>query len=191
MKGLKVRGWEVVTVAIFIVMAMAATALARDTYLDLGYNCPSDGVSGTKADQFGFIRCNCTSYAAKKMSEHGVDIHDTYLTVSGKTTHEGWHHAKNWIAATKAAMNAGADISYNTSPKHRDIAVWTGGTYGHVAYVESVDSKGNITVSDYNHDGKLVYASSRTLSIATKGMDPNKKGYPDRYPQYFIHFGAK
>jgi surface antigen len=144
------------------ILAFTGAAFARDTY-DYDSSCPK---SPNKADKWGFFTCNCTSYAADKMNEHGVKMTNTYKQPKGYK----WSDAGNWI---DAANRAG--ISYNSSPKHRDIAWFS---YKHVAYVESVDAKGNITVSEYNYK-----AHDYTMRSIKKGTK--------EYPQYFIHFGAK
>jgi surface antigen len=142
-------------------LVVSGAALAGDTY-DYDSSCPK---SPNKVDKWSFYTCNCTSYAADKMNEHGVKLNNSYKQPKGKY----WSGASNWIAA---ASRAG--ISYNSSPKHRDIAWFS---YGHVAYVESVDSNGNITVSEYNY---------KSYDYGTRSL---KKG-SSSYPKYFIHFGA-
>jgi len=142
-----------------LIMAAAGTGIASDTY-DYASSCPK---YPDRVDKWNFYTCECTSYSADKMNEHGVSLNNYYKGVH-------WGNAGNWINAAKQA-----GISYNTSPKHRDIAWFS---YGHVAYVESVDSSGNITVSEYNYGSRYDYG---TRSI--------KKG-SSSYPKYFIHFGA-
>ncbi len=145
---------------IFItIMAITGTASASDTY-DYASKCPQ---YPDQVDKWNFYTCECTSYSSDKMNEHSVKLSNSYKGVK-------WGNASNWVNAAKAAK-----ISYNSSPKHRDIAWFS---YGHVAYVESVDSKGNITVSEYNYSPKFDY---NTRSI--------KKG-SSSFPKYFIHFGA-
>jgi len=157
----------IINVVFLVIMAITGTALARDTY-DYAGSCPQ---SPDKADKWNFYTCECTSYSADKMNEHSVKLTNYYKSVH-------WGNASNWINAAKSAR-----ISYNSSPKHRDIAWWPAGSgamkWGHVAYVESVDSKGNITVSEYNFGKKYDYGN-RSI----------KKG-SSSYPKYFIHFGAK
>ncbi len=143
-------------------MTIAGITIAGDTY-NYKASCPQNG--GKKVeDIWKFYQCECTSYAADKMNEHGVKFNNYY-----KGSH--WGYADNWIIAAKKA-----GVPYDKNPKHRDIAWFS---IGHVAYVEDVDSKGNIKVSDYNHDLKHDYAF-RTIN---KGST--------NYPTVFIHFGAK
>lgn len=148
--------------ALVFCMSVVGTAIAKDTY-DYDNNCPKPNGGKMVTDKWKFYQCECTSYAADKMNEHKVNLTNSYKGVR-------WGYASNWI---NAASQAG--ISYNSTPKNRDIAWFS---YGHVAYVESVDSKGNITVSEYNY--KSYDYNMRTI----------KKG-SSAYPKYFIHFGAK
>lgn len=148
-------------VCLFTMILMTGTAIARDTY-DYASSCPQHP---DRVDKWSFYTCECTSYAADKMNEHSVKLTNSYKGVH-------WGNASNWINAAKAAR-----ISYSTTPKHRDIALFS---YGHVAYVESVDSHGNITVSEYNGPGHHFDYNTRSI----------KKG-SSSYPKYFIHFGAK
>jgi len=148
-------------------MSIAGIVLASDTY-DYKNNCPKNG-GKMIADKWNFYQCECTSYAADKMNEHSVKLNNSYKGVR-------WGYASNWINAANAAH-----ISYNTSPKHRDIAWFKySATSYHVAYVESVDSKGNITVSEYNYKPYVYSNPMRTIKKGSSG-----------YPKYFIHFGAK
>lgn len=147
---------------VLLLVAVVGVVRASDTY-DYNGSCPQNG-GKMKIDKWSFYQCECTSYASDKMNEHGVKLNNSYKNVR-------WGYASNWINAANAAH-----ISYNTTPKKRDVAWFS---YGHVAYVEDVDSKGNVTVSEYNYSPKYDY-NKRTI----------KKG-SSAYPKYFIHFGAK
>ena len=150
-----------------VVVVMIGNALASDTY-DYASSCPQ---SPDRVDKWSFYTCECTSYSADKMNEHGVGLWNYYKGVH-------WGYARNWKNAAMAAR-----ISCTTTPKHRDIAWWAPSSanhyYGHVAYVESVDSSGNITVSEYNW--------AKPFDYGTRAI---KRG-SSSYPQSFIHFGAK
>ncbi len=56
-------------------------------------------------------------------------------------------HAKTW-----ADVAAGAGYNVNSTPTADSIAVWTGGTYGHVAYVERVEGS-ILYLSESNYYG--------------------------------------
>lgn len=68
-----------------------------------------------------------------------------------------------WGNATSWAMNGrAAGFAVNNTPEPGAI-LQNGGGYGHVAYVESVDASGNVTVREMNYAGWNV-VSSRTIS---------------------------
>lgn len=88
-----------------------------------------------------FVKGNCTWYVAKKMvvSFHG--------------------NAKAWL-------RNGAAAGYRTGkiPMAGSAAVFYGGPYGHVAYVESVNADGTFNISEMNYEG-LYKITHRTLSV--------------------------
>jgi surface antigen len=153
------KKWFLSGIAILFVFG-AAQSFARDTY-DYASTCPK---KHDQVDKWNFYTCECTSYSADKMNEHKVKLNNSYDGVR-------WGDASHWVSAASAA-----NISYNSKPKHMDIAWFK---YGHVAYVESVDSKGNITVSEYNYSNSYDY-DTRSIKKSSSS-----------YPKYFIHFGAK
>lgn len=145
---------------LIFLITISGNAMAGNTY-NYANNCPANGGKG-KIDAWQFYQCECVSYGADKLNEKGIAFNNNYKNVK-------WGSAINWINAAKAAR-----ISYNTSPKRGDIAWFS---YGHVAYVDSVDSKGNVTLSEYNYSPPYGYKySTRTV----------KKGSTS-YPRYFIH----
>lgn len=98
------------------------------------------------ADSWGFITKNCTSYVAWKVNQSG-------------TTFNNWlekgrfGNAHNW---DDNAKKIGMKVS--TTPAVNSIAVWEinkggAGGYGHVAWVEKVNSDGTIEISEYNWNG--------------------------------------
>ncbi|GGI39223.1 LysM peptidoglycan-binding domain-containing protein [Mammaliicoccus stepanovicii] len=74
-----------------------------------------------------------------------------------------WGNANNWASA---ASSAGYTV--NNSPKAGAILQTTAGGYGHVAYVEGVNSDGSVRVSEMNYQGVGV-VSSRTISASAAG----------------------
>lgn len=54
-------------------------------------------------------------------------------------------------------------ISCRKKPAKRAVMQSTSGTYGHVAYVETVYNNGSIKVSEYNYNRPLAYGT-RVLS---------------------------
>ena len=137
-----------------------ANSLATDTY-DYRGVCPTPNGGKRILDKWNFWECECTSYAADRVNERGVPFTSHYKGVR-------WRSAGNWI---NAAAQAGTP--YNKTPRRGDVAWFA---YGHVAYVEAVDSYGNVTISEYNWGYPHDY-HTRTVS---RGSKP--------YPTYFIHF---
>ena len=137
-----------------------ANSLATDTY-DYRGVCPTPNGGKRILDKWNFWECECTSYAADKVNERGVPFTSRY-----KNAH--WGNAINWI---NAAISTGTP--HSTTPRRGDVAWFA---YGHVAYVEAVDSYGDVTISEYNWGVPHDY-HTRTVS---KGSKP--------YPNYFIHF---
>ncbi|MCX4471624.1 peptidase inhibitor family I36 protein [Micromonospora sp. NBC_01655] len=117
----------------------------------------------TGIDPWNFYKGQCTSFAAWALrSRVGVAFHNQY---AGQAR---WGNAKEWVAA---AGNAGVPV-YN-SPKAGDIAVRLGGTYGHVAFVTSVNSNGSFEIDEYNYLYADAY-SHRTVTVGTTNSQFSK-----------------
>jgi surface antigen len=137
-----------------------ANSLATDTY-DYRGVCPTPDGGKRILDKWDFWICECTSYVTDKLNERGVPFSDHYKGVL-------WKSGANWINAATAA-----GVPYNKTPRRGDVArIWL----NHVAYVEAVDSLGNVTISEYNAGHPHDY-SIRTIKRSSAG-----------YPKYFIHF---
>ena len=72
-----------------------------------------------------------------------------------------WGNASNWA---NAAARAGYTV--NNTPKAGAIMQTTQGAYGHVAYVESVNSNGSVRVSEMNYGYGPGVVPSRTISAS-------------------------
>lgn len=100
-------------------------------------NAPIDSL----VDSWGMYNRECVSYVAYRVAANyratgrGYDM--PYWGGRG--------NANQWPGNA-----AGAGIPTGYTPKARAAAVVPGGVYGHIMYVESVNSDGTITVSDYN-----------------------------------------
>ncbi|MFV5768544.1 CHAP domain-containing protein [Staphylococcus sciuri] len=93
----------------------------------------------------------CTYYVFDKRQAAGEPISST------------WGNANQWAA------NAAADgYTVNNTPKKGSILQSTAGAYGHVAYVENVNSDGSVEVSEMNYQGEGV-VSTRTISASEAG----------------------
>lgn len=80
----------------------------------------------------GYEYRNCTDYVQWKEATKGVAVPS------------GWGNGGQWYDSAPAGERS-------STPKAWDAAVVPGNP-GHVAFVESVNSDGTITVSEYNHD---------------------------------------
>ena len=85
-------------------------------------------------DPWGYGCRQCVSYTAWKV-----------LQKSGKAAMY-WGNAKQWPASAKRA-----GYKTGTTPKKGSVGVVTSGTYGHVVWVEKVNSNGTINISQYNY----------------------------------------
>lgn len=75
-----------------------------------------------------------------------------------------WGNANNWANAA-----AGAGYTVNNSPAAGAILQTSQGAFGHVAYVESVNSDGSINVSEMNYGQGPGVVTSRTISAGQAG----------------------
>ncbi len=105
----------------------------------LGYSCPTDnwryystnGHHGYTSWHGGYI-CECVGYAGYKTYEYwGLDV--------------GWGDAKYWGSG---ARNAGYRVDDNPEP--HSVGYYTSGWWGHVVWIENVNSDGTIDYSEYN-----------------------------------------
>ena len=67
-----------------------------------------------------------------------------------------WGNANQWGASARAE-----GFSVGTTPQVGAVAVWVGGTYGHVAVVTAVESSTNIQVSESNYMGRRYIGNHR------------------------------
>ncbi|EJD94288.1 CHAP domain-containing protein, partial [Staphylococcus epidermidis] len=72
-----------------------------------------------------------------------------------------WGNANNWA---NAAARSGYTV--NNSPAKGAILQTSQGAYGHVAYVEGVNSNGSIRVSEMNYGHGAGVVTSRTISAS-------------------------
>ena len=163
---------------------------------DGGYECGR--FDANDADDWGFFKGECTSYVAFRINAADRDIEFT----SGYGDQQ-WGHAACW---SSAAQNAGVPVS--DDPARGAVAEWrhqwrstdfiSGAEcndavtrdnltaekegrpleWGHVAYVESVNSDGSIVISDMNFGDSA--CTLREKYIVRPG-DPS-------WPDNFIHF---
>lgn len=122
---------------------------------------------------YGGYKCQCTSYAGWKAYEaYGVLI-------------SSWGNARYWIGSGSVSKTArGRDGRYHAyrvdhNPAPHTVAVSTSGVFGHVMWVESVNSNGTINISEYNNTASA--ASHREGDFGAR-YNVSPMSY------YFIHF---
>jgi surface antigen len=86
-------------------------------------------------DPWGMYQRQCVSYTAWKVSASGRHMPNW----------GGRGNANQWDDNARAA-----GIPVDSHPRVGDVAVRNAGTYGHVMYVEGVNSDGSIDISQYN-----------------------------------------
>ena len=138
-------------------------------------------------DKWSFAQCNCTSYVAYKLNDpfgigetddiYGIPFKNNYLQPSGKA----WSHGGRWGDAARRA-----NIAVDKRPLPGDAVYFTGGSYGHIAYVEHVDYDSDmnwerIYISEYNFPSPGTYG--------TREITPSSTGFPNK-PAGFIHLRA-
>jgi peptidoglycan hydrolase CwlO-like protein/surface antigen len=104
-------------------------------YRDEGFSMQLGPCSHTDSypdypDRWGYCTRQCVSYTAWAVER------------SGRTAPKYYGSAKNWIYAAPASW-------VHRDPQPGDVAITTGGTWGHAMYVEAVDGD-RIYVSQYN-----------------------------------------
>lgn len=113
-------------------------------------------------DDWGMYARQCVSYTAWKVFQK-----NGYMPYWG-----GRGNANQWPGN---AMAAG--IPVDRTPRAGDVAVMMTGQYGHVAWVESVNSNGTINISQYNE-----------LTSAGWGQYSERYNVSPSTYNYFIHF---
>lgn len=119
----------------------------------MGPGCPS----GDGPDRWNYCTRQCVSYAAWAVER------------SGRRAPFGYGDARDWVWHSQSD-----GIPGGYSPQAGDVAIYTGGTWGHAQYVEAVYGDGTMRISQYNAllDGKY---SEATVSSSRSGW-------------YYIHF---
>ena len=155
------------------IMSPLQMASANSAYVRaIGGKCPPPGVY--KVDAWKFYKCECTSYVTWKLRQNGISFHNYY---KGKR----WSHAYRWENTAKTL-----GLPIGSKPRPGDVALWRKGqgklNYGHVAYVESVNSDGSVNISEYNqnvdHEYTTRNAVKADLYIHFKPSSTTKKSKP-------------
>ena len=117
-------------------------------------------VSQSTTSQVATSYSSSTSYAAKNATYSAASYPTGECTwgVKSQLAWVGpyWGNANQWVASATAE-----GFSVGTTPTVGSIAVWTGGTYGHVALVTAVQSNNSIQVSESNYAGNRYIGNFR------------------------------
>ena len=117
-------------------------------------------VTTTSAPSSNGVSLSNASSAGGNLYTSGQCTYYVYDKVGGKIG-STWGNANNWA---NAAASAGYTV--NNSPSQGAILQTSQGAFGHVAYVESVNSNGSITVSEMNYGHGVGVVTSRTISAS-------------------------
>lgn len=145
MKNFKVS----VVFAVVFMVCFIPRAFAYDDY-------PYKYASSSGVDPWGFYYRQCVSFVAWRMNRDAGTTRAPYA-FSNWMSGGRWGNAANWDDNARAL-----GYKVNTTPAVGAIAqwdAWEGGAYGygHVAYVEHVNSDGTINLSEYNWGTPLGY----------------------------------
>lgn len=136
---------SLVVLSVFTLSSASASVIGNDY--------PYKGKSGV--DPWGFYKGECTSFVAWRMNHLGAKFSNNM---------KGGHfdNAKYWAGNAK---RIGFKVDHK--PNVGAIAQFTGGKYGHVAYVAEVKNNGKtIKIEEYNHVYRHGY-SVRTISVSS------------------------
>ena len=136
-----------------------------------------DGALDAIIDEWRYYNRECTSFVAWRLnSRNGVDFYNYYGGVN-------FGDAGTWGSA---ARSIGITVDMNPAP---GSVFWQqSGKYGHVAWVNTVNDDGTVTIEEYNwlidnsyYDGayhsRNVAVSSASGYIHIKDIDPTPKGH--------------
>ncbi len=92
------------------------------------------GVNGNGTDPLGYGCRQCVSYTAFKVGQR-TGNYPRY-----------WGNANMWPSSAQAA-----GYQTGSTPRANSVGVITAGQYGHTVWVDSVNSDGTLTISQYNY----------------------------------------
>ena len=160
--------------ALLLAIALIAVMIISPSAQALPDDYPADlknkDMNTKDFDPWGFAPRNCTSFVAWRLvNANGFKEFNNYITGKGD---KRLSNAGNWGLAVRGHYDV------NSTPA-KGAVLWTPASkkniYGHVAWVESVDSaNGKVTIEEYNRDGKGHFQDPRR-TLDSKGLQ-------------FIHF---
>ena len=148
-----------ITTTTIIVTTQTATVLV---VLGASYSTSSNNVqvTTTMAPSSNGRSISSGYTSGRNLYTSGQCTYHVFDRVGGKIG-STWGNASNWA---NAAARAGYTV--NNTPKAGAIMQTTQGAYGHVAYVESVNSNGSVRVSEMNYGYGPGVVTSRTISAS-------------------------
>lgn len=115
-------------------------------------NLANSNYDNPVVDPWGMYSRQCVSYTAWKVfQKNGYMPYwggDRYVTINGARVFTSGH-AKYWPVSARAA-----GIATGTTPRVGSTGVITSGQYGHIVWVDSINSDGTINISQYNELNK-------------------------------------
>ena len=117
----------------------------------LGHTTHADAAENNNQQQSTY------NYSTTEVSFSNWYVYDKTGGKIGST----WGNANSWATAAQAA-----GFTVNNTPEEGAIMQSSEGAFGHVAFVESVNNDGSITVSEMNYDGGPFAISTRTISAS-------------------------
>ncbi|KFE41582.1 CHAP domain-containing protein [Staphylococcus agnetis] len=137
------------------------------TASNYNYSAPTTSAPKTTTSNQSYTTSSTSASRTVSKGTSGSNLYTagqcTYYVFDrvGGTIGSTWGNANNWASAAAAA-----GYTVNHTPKAGAILQTTSGPFGHVAYVESVNSNGTITVSEMNYGQGPGVVTSRTISAA-------------------------
>ena len=173
--------WVATALALVGVVGSPAHAGTDDyPYKDAVYVGVSEwSLNGRSWSDWGFYYRNCTDFVAHRMNN--TNEVSFYNTMGGGK----WGNANNW---DDNARRLGYAV--DNTPVRGAIAQTDAGSYGHVAWVDAVNSDGTVTIEEYNYawtgtfNRRTVPASS-FVYIHVKDLDSAPVSSPEGRP-YFL-----
>jgi surface antigen len=151
------------------VPVQASATIGNNDYPSNLANSPKDSV----IDPWRFYNRECVSFVAWRLNN------DNGFGFSNFMNGGHFGNAVNW---KQNAINLFGSSVYNSSPSAGSVAWWNANYHGalsdgHVAYVDSVNPNGSITIEEYNAYPNVGGYTKSTLSPGS-----------GRWPSGFLHF---
>ena len=124
-----------------VVTSSQSQVVEQSTTVSTPSNSSSSSSSSSSSAASNNARYNASSYPVGECT-WGVKSQQSWVGPY-------WGNANQWVASARAE-----GFSVGTTPQVGAVAVWVGGTYGHVALVTAVESSTNIQVSESNYMGR-------------------------------------